>query len=180
MTALTTYLGKQYSLTTPVADDIDPRDIAHSLAHLCRFNGHTKTFYSVAQHSCLVADLVPPEHRLSALLHNAAEAYIGHMIEPLKQCVMFYRDLERLHWARICKRFDIDPQLPESVRNADRIVTATERRDLVKNAGPACNSTTHSAPMAQTIQPWRIQKARDIYFQQLMDQLAIDHRRKAI
>lgn len=180
MTAFTTYLGKQYSLTTPVADDIDPRDIAHSLAHLCRFNGHTKTFYSVAQHSCLVADLVPPEHRLSALLHNAAEAYIGHMIDPVKQCVMLYQEIERLHWEKICKRFNIDLQLPESVRNADRIVTATERRDLIKYSDPAGRSNTQNSPMNRTIRPWSIQKARDIYFQQLMDQLAIDHRRKAI
>lgn len=53
MNWILTSTGKRFDLFEPDADMIDPRDISHSLAHLCRFNGHTREFYSVAQHSCI-------------------------------------------------------------------------------------------------------------------------------
>ena len=107
MNWILTQTGKRFDLFEPDADMIDPRDIAHSLAHLCRFNGHTREFYSVAQHSCLVADLVPTEHKLAALLHDATEAYIGDMVRPLKQWMHAYQDVETWIWERICTRFSI-------------------------------------------------------------------------
>lgn len=180
MSHILTSLGKPFDLAAPRADDIDPRDIAHALGNLCRFNGHTRQFYSVAQHSCLVADLVPEEHKLAALLHDAAEAYIGHMMEPLKQCVLLIRDLERLVWTRICERFRMDPVLPEAVQSADLVVATTERRDLMPHTSTEWTVLTGIAPTASVIRPWSIQEARDTYFQRLMDQLATDHRRKAV
>ncbi|CAJ0557650.1 unnamed protein product, partial [Mesorhabditis spiculigera] len=43
--------GQQFDLLRPTAGMIKPLDIAHALSNLCRFNGHTRTHYSVAQHS---------------------------------------------------------------------------------------------------------------------------------
>lgn len=83
MNFIFTFTGKHFNVYEPEVDMIDPRDISHSLAHLCRFNGHTREFYSVAQHSCIVADLVPEEHKLAALLHDATEAYLGDMTRHL-------------------------------------------------------------------------------------------------
>jgi hypothetical protein len=179
MTQILTFLGKSFDLSAPDADLIDPRDIAHALANICRFGGHTRNFYSVAQHSCIVADLVPDEHKLAALLHDATEAYCGDMVRPLKLATPAYQDIEEGIWRAICVRFWIDSELPACVGDADMIALATERRDLMPHHPAAWSCLSGVEPMAQKIRPWSIQEARDNYFQRLMDQLMVEHRRKA-
>src|ERR1700712_675426 len=148
MTQILTYLGKSFDLSAPDADLIDPRDIAHALAHICRFGGHTRKFYSVAQHSCIVADLVPEEHKLAALLHDATEAYCGDVVQPPKQVLPAYRDIEQRLWTSICERFWIDPLLPDCVQQADMIALATERRDLMQPTSDTWVCLDGVAPMA--------------------------------
>ena len=179
MNFILTHTGKRFDLFEPVADMIDPRDISHSLAHLCRFNGHTREFYSVAQHSCIVAELVPEEHKLAALLHDAAEAYLGDMTRPLKQWMPDYRGFEDVIWMRVCERFDLALDLPTSVHHADLIALATERRDLMPTDPAIWDCLADIKPMVETIRPWPAAEARLTYHQRLMDQLAIEHRRKA-
>lgn len=79
-----TFTGRKFDVLNPRAEDVCWLDIAHSLAHQCRFNGHTKQFYSVAHHSVLASQHVPERFALYALLHDAAEAYIGDMPKPVK------------------------------------------------------------------------------------------------
>ncbi|WP_411386959.1 phosphohydrolase [Pseudomonas sp. MPB03] len=174
-----THTGKRFDLFEPDADMIDPRDIAHSLAHLCRFNGHTREFYSVAQHSCLVADLVPAEHKLAALLHDATEAYLGDMTRPLKEWMPYYRGFEDVIWGRVCERFGLEIDLPSSVHQADLIALATERRDLIPPDPATWDCLVGIEPAPERIRPWSPTEARLTYHQRLMDQLAIEHRRKA-
>lgn len=174
-----THTGKRFDLFEPDVDMIDPRDIAHSLAHLCRFNGHTREFYSVAQHSCLVADLVPTEHKLAALLHDATEAYLGDMTRPLKEWMPYYRGFEDVIWGRVCERFGLEIDLPASVRQADLIALATERRDLMPSDPAIWDCLVGVEPAPERIRPWAPTEARLTYHQRLMDQLAIEHRRKA-
>jgi len=179
MNCILTHTGKRFDLFEPDADMIDPRDIAHSLAHLCRFNGYTREFYSVAQHSCLVADLVPAEHKLAALLHDATEAYLGDMTRPLKEWMPYYRGFEDVIWRRVCERFGLEIDLPASVRQADLIALATERRDLMPPDPATWDCLVGIEPAPEHIRPWSPTEARLTYHQRLMDQLAIEHRRKA-
>lgn len=174
-----TFLGKDFDLYTPDLEQIDPRDIAHALANICRFGGHTRKFYSVAQHSCIVADLVPDEHKLAALLHDASEAYCGDMVSPLKLAMPDYREIERRLWLGVCERFQIDPALPPCVFDADMIALATERRDLMPTTNTAWLCLIGVEPMPAVIRPWNQVRARDEYFQRLMDQLGVENRRKA-
>lgn len=179
MNCILTHTGKRFDLFEPDADMIDPRDIAHSLAHLCRFNGHTREFYSVAQHSCIVAELVPEEHKLTALLHDATEAYLGDMTRPLKQWMHAYQDFEDWTWQRVCERFDIPTDLPACVYQANLIALATERRDLMPADPAIWNCLVGIEPMTETIRPWSATEARLTFHRRLMDQLVIEHRRKA-
>jgi uncharacterized protein len=132
-----TYTGKYVHLMEPRAETIDIIDIAHALSQISRFGGHTRTFYSVAQHSIGVAQLVPVKYRLQALLHDAAEAYFGDMVQPLK-CLPVsrdYRDHESWMQATINDRFGLglvqDQECIDHIRQADLIMLATERRDLM-------------------------------------------------
>lgn len=83
--SITTHSGRAVNLLDPQPEQIDIGDIAHSLSLLCRFTGHTSRFFSVAEHSVLVANAVPPALRLQALLHDAHEAYLGDWSTPLKR-----------------------------------------------------------------------------------------------
>ncbi len=99
MSNITTYYNHHFNPTTAVPDDIDIRDIAHSLSLLCRAGGHIPHFYSVAQH-CLNC-LCEAKHRelstrvqLGCLLHDASEAYLSDITRPVKQCLPQYRVYE--------------------------------------------------------------------------------------
>lgn len=158
---------------------VDTTDIAHSLSMQCRFNGHTRHFYSVAQHCYLVADLVPAEHQLAALLHDATEAYVGDLVRPLKQGMRefyecqnlesLYDAVERRVWIAICQRFDLGLVLPDSVKHADLVALATEKRDLM----PCLEGIE---PLAQFIDPWQPSQAAIHYHGRLLELLTTTHR----
>jgi len=130
---MTTQSGRQFYPYDPRPDEILIEDIAHGLSLLCRYNGQCSHFYSVAQHSVLASLLVPKEDALWALLHDAAEAYIGDMIRPLKHGVVgiVFQHVENKILQAVAERFDLDKTMPESVLKADNIMAATEIRDLL-------------------------------------------------
>jgi 5'-deoxynucleotidase YfbR-like HD superfamily hydrolase len=133
---VSTATGRMVSLLDPQPETITLGDIAHALSMICRFNGHVTRFYSVADHSVHVSKLVPPELAMVGLLHDAAEAYLGDIISPVKKMMangqsMAFKDAERRLWEAICERFSIDPKLLASVKQADLIALATEKRDLL-------------------------------------------------
>ena len=59
-----TYTGRKFWPLAPSPDDIDIFDIAQALSMTCRYKGHTNEFYSVAEHSVLLAEKLPPHLRL--------------------------------------------------------------------------------------------------------------------
>src|SRR2546423_12384970 len=85
--------GRLFDLANPEVSEITVEDIAHGLAHTCRYAGQCDGFYSVAEHSVLVSQTVT-HSKLAALFHDAAEAFIGDMSAPLKQLLPAYREIE--------------------------------------------------------------------------------------
>lgn len=128
-----TYSGIAFEPFNPRAADICIEDIAHSLALQCRFAGHCRFPYSVAQHSVLVSKTVPAEFAFVGLMHDAAEAYVVDLPRPIKSHADLarYRAIEDHVWRALCVRFGLPLQLPEEVKMADNIVLATEKRDIM-------------------------------------------------
>lgn len=112
-------------------EDIDIEEIAHALSMLCRFGGHCREFYSVAQHSAIVSTLCPENLRLVGLLHDAAEAYCGDIVRPLKMSLPGYQEIEDRAWRAIASRFHLPAILPMEVVVEDARVLLTEKRDLL-------------------------------------------------
>lgn len=174
MTWIITASGRRFDLLNPQPDAIAPRDIAFSLAKICRFNGHCTGHYSVAEHSLRVAELVAPEHKLAALLHDATEAYVGDMVSPLKQMLPAYQQIEQRIWHVICDRFGINPTLPEEVHQADLTMLATERRDLMPAHPDQWACLVGITPISSTIKPLSAIHARFQYEEALLEALGGD------
>ncbi len=87
---LSTLYRKQFHFLQPIEDEIDILDIAHSTSLLCRFGGHCRQFYSVAEHSVIVSTILQREGastltQLGGLLHDAEEAYLPDIPAPIKR-----------------------------------------------------------------------------------------------
>jgi 5'-deoxynucleotidase YfbR-like HD superfamily hydrolase len=134
-----TVSGQRINPFAPDPAAIDIGDIAHALANQCRFGGHCRRFYSVAQHSCLVADVAAGrgadrDAALWALLHDAAEAYLGDVPHPVKhnsELGRIYRDAERGVHDAILQRFGLPLTAPPVVAEVDRALLAAEREALM-------------------------------------------------
>jgi hypothetical protein len=151
--AVSTRSGRRVALLNPSPAQIVIGDIAHGLAHQCRFNGQTNKFYSVAQHSVLVASILPRELRLAGLLHDAIEAYLGDVVQPLKDLLPEYQAIEENFCKVLGVRFGVNLQHNDDIHHADLVVLATERRDLMPMDMADWSSIAGITPMSRTIKP---------------------------
>lgn len=159
---ITLYGGGYFDFIEPARSDIRIIDIARGLSNTCRFGGQASWgdgFYSVAQHSVLVSLLVEPEHAFAALMHDAAEAYIGDMVGPLKQLCPDFKAIEKRVEAAIFERFGIALPLHPSIKAADLRALRTEQRDLTSGAHDNWNGLGSYEPAAFKIAPLSPEKA---------------------
>ena len=152
-TTIQTVSGSMISLTEPENNSYVIQDIAHALSQLCRFNGHSKPFYSVAQHSVNLSYRVAPSAALEALLHDAAEAYLGDMTSPLKAMMPEYRAIEERFDAAIRKAFKLPPEMDPEIKLADLRLLVTEQRDLMPELSEEWAITAGLEPFRDQIIP---------------------------
>jgi hypothetical protein len=122
---LQTYTGKVLHPFNLWPGDFVIEDIAWSLAHQCRYNGHTKMFYSVATHCILVAHFLPRRLKLEGLLHDASEAYLSDLPSPIKQVMPEYCRIESAVEDAIAAQYRLAMPNPE-VKRADDLVFQLE------------------------------------------------------
>lgn len=145
-----TFTGQHVDVFAPQLEALVIEDIAHALALTPRWKGHTKAFYSVAEHciACVFAELAVPDgvptladRDLHLLLHDASEAYLGDMQRPIKHRpeLAGYRRIESVLQRAIYTRFGVDYTLsddghtilePSWLKNIDTRMLVTEARDL--------------------------------------------------
>lgn len=153
-----TYTGRAFWPLDPRAKDVDIVDIAHALAHQCRYAGHCNAFYSVAQHSVLVAQAVPEDIRLEALLHDASEAYLVDVPRPVKRFLLGYREAEERVERAIAARFGLAYPWDARIKEVDDRILHDERAALMGDAPRDWN--LQGAPLGIAITPWSADKAR--------------------
>jgi len=130
-----TFTGDKFYHLAPTPEMVHIEDIAHSLSMLCRWTGHTKFHYSVAQHSYYASFLVAKEFALDALLHDSSEAYLGDMNRPLKHFTAAgpaYMEIEAGVEKVIFEKFGVPFPLPEVVKVADTQMLYAEKAQLMR------------------------------------------------
>lgn len=154
---LLTFSGRALNPLAPRLEDIAIVDIAHALSMQCRFGGHVRSFYSVAQHSFLASYIVPPADALWALLHDASEAYLMDLPTPVKETgpLAGYRGVEAQLQRTIYQAFGLSGDEPESVRDADLALLLLEV-DALHPTPQAFDPLRGRVPVptAVAVKPW--------------------------
>ncbi len=166
---ITTYTGKKFSFIDPQPEDICIEDIAHHLSLICRFNGACRVHYSVAQHSVLVAEMVPQGAIPQALLHDAGEAYYGDITSPFKRVLeeigcsyclndKFKQILERVDKA-IFAKFNIPWPISKEIKRADNLMYDLECYNFMH--GDICIPEEFAQQGAMV--PWASENAEEAF-----------------
>ena len=132
-----TFTGRRFFPFDPRPAEVSFRDIGHALSLICRYGGHVKRFYSVAEHSALLAlyfDRMIGRQDLAryALLHDGPEAYVGDMIRPLKRDMPRFREIEEKIERAIFHAAGLPGQIPKEVHDADTAILGDEANTLFR------------------------------------------------
>lgn len=115
-------------------EDVRLDDIARGLSLSCRFGGHIREFYSVAQHCVIMSQQCPRELALECLMHDAAEAYLSDIPRPVKHQIAGWDKIEARVEMVIRRGLHMPgDHHPEAVREWDDRMLVTEARDLGKS-----------------------------------------------
>jgi hypothetical protein len=136
-----TFTKKEFHFLRFKPEDICIEDIAHALSNICRYTGHCKQFYSVAEHSIMCCDKAPNSIKMWSLLHDAAEAYISNLSSPFKSLLSFtycphknweekLSEYENLILQAVSRKFGLSWPIPEEVHEIDKEMLREEMEFL--------------------------------------------------
>lgn len=163
-----THSGRAFPLIDPTYHDIYWPDVAYALAHANRYAGNAGA-YSVAQHSILVANVLPEWLRPYGILHDAHEFVIGDMTRPTKMALMALgldmdpferlRDgIDRAMYYAAGLAWPVSRETREIIKHADLRVTMTEKRDVLTPMSVTDKEWLHGPepvePLTETIVAW--------------------------
>ena len=157
----------------PRSAEIEIEEIAWSLSMQCRYTGHIKFFYSIAEHSVLIAKSVPREFALWGLLHDASEAYLHDVPKPLKAYLPEYRQWEDQLQQCIAERFNLPWPIPAIVKDQDLNILQNERASVLNPPLKEWNYGGEAIP-GLTIHGWSQQQAY-AEFMILYEKITHDH-----
>lgn len=161
-----TATGRQFWPLDPRVDEIFIDDIAHSLGMACRYAGHCLQFYSVAEHCVLMTRWLESngyswDEQLTALLHDAPEAYLVDVPRPVKPFLSEYKAIENRLWIMLAGKFGVSPNMPSIVKFADEAILADEQ---AQNMAPCVAPwNLEHGPLGVTLQFWQPARAKAEY-----------------
>lgn len=159
-----TFTGEMFDVFNPRMEQINLKDISHALSMLCRYGGHSREFYSVAEHCVLMAghfeDVGDRTLARAALLHDTTEAYMGDVVRPLKSQLPLYRTVEDRLQALIFTKYGVYDQIPREVKIADLRITTDEREMLML---PRPWSIDPVEPLGVELQCWTHDQAEQAW-----------------
>ena len=169
-----TFSGRRFWPLEPKPEDVCIEDIAHALSMLCRYNGHCRIFYSVAEHSIHVQSIMARtpigkwdrQLQLAALLHDASEAYLADVPSPVKPYLIGYKEAEAKVMAAVHQAFGLeDPRNSEPfIKRIDTRIRANEAELLM----PVESDPWHKVfgnPYALTIMCYEPAKAETLFLE---------------
>lgn len=172
-TCILTYSGREVDLLSPRPTDISLLDIAEGLSKLCRYNGHVQSFYSQAQHNCIVSDYLAHDVKPYGLFYDAHQAYLGHLIKPVRTALHIknsqdaIEDLSLLMQETIHHAFGLKfpphEKVVRIVRQKKEMISLSEKRDLI----PDYELSEHerNRVLAHMIHPWSWFKSHEIFLE---------------
>lgn len=173
--------GAWFDFLDPESSDFTIEDIAAGLSKTCRYAGQCNAFYSVAEHSLLVCDVLP-QHAFAALMHDAAEAFIGDVTRPLKQLLPEFKRIEARVEDAIFERFGVPAPMPKEVKHADLRVLAAEQMQLMPPETSRWVFSDHVEPAPVRIRGLDPDAAREAFldrFHELAPSNSLRHARVA-
>jgi hypothetical protein len=147
-----TYTGRQFWPLDPRPEDVCAEDIAHGLSHQCRYAGHTRFFYSTAEHCCLMHDAAG-EHRREMLLHDCAETWMSDVVRPVKKQLSDFAEIEAGIERVVAAKYGLAYPWPDLVREYDTRILLDERAALMARP-PAPWAMEDLEPLGVEIRCW--------------------------
>lgn len=126
-----TVSGKKFFIEHP---EFDIKDIAHALGNQCRYTGHVKNFYSVAEHSVLVMNLCQDlklADPFEGLMHDCSEAYLSDIAAPWKALLPDYKKLEAKVELPLRRFYGVPEKMTDGCKRADWLALFIEARWLM-------------------------------------------------
>lgn len=161
-----TYTGRAFWPLKPTADALSVIDIAHALSNQCRYTGHVRHFYSVAQHCVLLAEHVAahggtPMDCYQMLHHDDPEAYLVDIARPVKQFMPEYRVWDHAIDDVIRKWLGLEfVKRPDFIDELDSRIIVDERAALL---GGTLDWGHRMEPIGITIEKWSPEKAEQAF-----------------
>jgi hypothetical protein len=165
-----TFSGVEFTLRDKSTGTFRLKDIARSLSMQCRYTGHVKQFYSVAEHSVLMSRYADhPDIRAVALFHDAVEAYVGDLVSPLKRLLPLYKEIEDDIERRLFKWLGIntEPYIKQLVKVLDIRMVLTERNMLLNGTAPRWPEDEVATPLDVGIKCWSPAEAEKEFMKQV-------------
>lgn len=125
-----TFKDRKFYFEHPEDYEFDIEEIAHSLSNQCRWTGHCRKFYSIAEHSIHCARMSPVGFTKEAFLHDASEAYVVDLSRPLKQLVSDYKTIQKNIEAAVAKFYEFPYPMSLEVQDIDNRMLVTEWQQL--------------------------------------------------